>query len=295
MSQSCTPYNRRGDGFSIQSISPNAVAMLASVSKDTCLLPRGSNTLTLSAPELLQIRQTLSACPITPSAIVPIDVSTRLAILQTKRNNTGFLSYALERGPGLGILDTNFGWDNEGIWFSGDATGVSDASYPIFTNFTIPSDKQVEVSVDFVNNEGCADFGLCFYPSGTIPEWQWNSNETRIACQYDCPIPVIHGLTDSNDDDEDVLTTGNTYTCNVIYNPNSNPNITFNTKFNETIINTLTIDDQVLTSDYRIGFTADQDDDEFKTYIKNLIININNGEAIYESSLQNITIPLILS
>lgn len=286
---SCTPFNKQKDGFSIQSISPSAIAMLASISKDTCLLPRDTNMLTLSAPELLQIRQTLSECTITPQAIASIDTPTQLAILQMKRYNYTFLSYLLGRGPGAGILGTNFGWDEDGVWFSGNA-GSSDPSYPIFTNFTIPLDKQVEVTVDFVYNHNCTDFGLCFYQDDTTPEWNWGDNVTRIACQYDCPSPIIVGLTNSNYPEDNILTPGNTYTCNVIYNPNSNPNITLNTKLNGTIIDTITLDDQVLTSDYRIGFCADQDNTSFRTYIKNLTININNGEKIYESTLQNTTI-----
>lgn len=297
----CTPYNRERTGFSIQSISPNAIAMLANISKDTCLLPQGVNALTLSASELLQIRQTLSECPITPSSINPIDTATELAILQMKQNNSGtivdFLSYVLERAPGARILDENLGWDNDGVWFTGD-TEPSDegaeASYPIFTNFTIPPNKQVEVTVDFVYNQRCADFGLCFYQDGTTPKWDWGSNNTRIACSYNCRDPSIYGLTTSNDREENILAPiyTYTYTCNVLYDPNNNPNITLNTILNGSMpLDTITLNDQVLTSAYRIGFCADQDNTSFRTYIKNLTININNGETIYESSLQNVIIP----
>lgn len=289
---SCTIYNRQEDGFIIQSISPNTVAMLENISKGSCLLPRDVNTLTLSAQELLQIRQTRSRCTIRPSAITPIDAATELAILQMKRNNTFFISYLLGRGPDAGILGTNFGWDSDGVWFSGDATEITSYSYPIFTTFTIPSDKQVEVSVEFVYNQRCADFGLCFYNDNITPDWNWDSDTTRIACSYNCPTPAIYGLTTMNDREEDILTVGNTYTCHVIYNPNSNPNITLNTILDGTIIDTITLNDQVLTGDYRIGFSADQDNTDYRTYIKNLTIDINNGETVYESSLQDITIPL---
>jgi hypothetical protein len=62
------------------------------------------------------------------------------------------------------------------------------------------------------------------------------------------------------------------------------------TTLNGTIVDSITLNNQVLTSAYRIGFSADQDDEDFRTYIKNLTINVNNGERIYESTLQNITI-----
>lgn len=290
---SCTPYDRERAGFSIQSVSPSAVVMLETISKDTCVLPRGVNALTLSASELLQIRQTFSECTITPSgAIAPIDAPTQLAILQTKQNNSrtiiDFLSYLEGRGPGDGILDTNFGWDSDGVWFSGNAG--EDPSYPIFTNFTIPSNQQVEVTVEFVYNQRCADFGLCFYQDDTVPDWDWGSNPTRIACSYNCETPAIYGLTTENDPEVNLLIPPNTYTCNVIYNPNSNPNITLTTTLNGTTVDTRTLDNQVLTSAYRIGFSADQDNEDFRTYIKNLTINVNNGEQIYESSLQNVAI-----
>lgn len=208
-------------------------------------------------------------------------------------NDLSFLCYTEGRGPGSGILDTNFGWDSNGVWFTGDA-GTNKNSYPIFTNFTISYDKQVEINVDFVYNEEFSDFGLCFYQNTEIPQWNWSQNMTRIACQYNGFNPWIYGLT-SNKFGSYSLVNGNTYTCNVIYNPNSNPNITMNTKLNDSILNTITINNQSLkmsipAQDYRIGFCADQDDMSFKTYITNLKINVNNGETIYESSLQNVAI-----
>lgn len=207
---------------------------------------------------------------------------------QNQKQNVPFLSYVTGRGPGSGILDTNFGWDADGVWFSGNA-GSSLPSYPIFTNFTIPSNKPVEVTVDYVYSTNCSDFGFCFYQDGTIPQWSWSQNTTRIACSYNCENPEIYGL-DNEIESSYTLTDPNIYTCNAIYNPLSNPNITLNTKFGGTIVDTITLDDQVLASDYRIGFSADQDSLGSKTYIKNLTINVNSGEQIYTSSLQNVSI-----
>lgn len=221
------------------------------------------------------------------SSIPSLCINQFITLNQPSSSSCSFLSYVIGRGPGSGILNTNFGWDNDGVWFSGDA-GNPAPSYPIFTNCIIPSNKPVDVSVDFVYNYICADFGLCFYSEETIPEWQWAPNNTRIACQYDCATPYVVGL-------NNVLGTTyrlsfpNVYTCNVIYNPNTNPNITMNTKLNGTIIDTISLDNQTLNCNYRIGFSADND--TLKTYIKNLKININNGEKIYNNNLQNVTIP----
>jgi len=196
------------------------------------------------------------------------------------------LFYALGRGPGDGIVDTNFGWDSSGVWFSGNS--VSHA-YPIFTNLVIPQNKSVTITVDFVYNESCADFGMCIYPGNELPDWDWGPNSSRIAVQYNCPNPFIYGLTNEQESAYE-LTVGNTYTCKFTYNPNSNPNITMVTLLNGTVLDTITLNDQVLSSNYRVGFTADQDYTDYRTYIKNLTINVNNCEQCYGSSLQNITV-----
>ena len=196
------------------------------------------------------------------------------------------LLYSLGRGPGDGILDTNFGWDASGVWFSG---GADSSAYPIFTNPVIPQNKSVTITVDFVYNEECSDFGMCIYPENGIPDWNWHPDSSRIAVQYNCPNPYIYGLTSQQESFYELIV-GNTYTCKFIYNPNSNPNITMITLLNGTILDTITLNDQVLSSNYRIGFCADQDDTDYRTYIKNLTINVNNGEQIYNNSLQNITV-----
>lgn len=205
------------------------------------------------------------------------------------------LSYLEGRGPGAGILNTHFGWDANGVWFAGDANDPSNErapSYPIFTNPIISQNKKVEVSVDFVYNEECSDFGLCFYQDGTVPEWRRNNiNSTRIACQYDCSHPEVSGLTNIYHSSLFDLTIGNTYTCNVTYDPISNPSITLNTLLDGSIVDTITLNDQTLSGAYRIGFSADRDGSSSKTYIKNLTVNVNNGELTYSSSLQTITIP----
>lgn len=218
-----------------------------------------------------------------------VTVKNNLKTINEENNNIcPFLSYVTERGPENGILNRNFGWDSQGIWFSGNA-GDNQPSYPIFSKFVIPVNKKVEVCVDFVYNERCSDFGLCFYQDGDIPEWNWGSNNKRIACQYDCPTPCIYGLTNEIRSSYN-LVVGNTYTCDVIYNPNNNPNTTLTTKLNGNIVNSISLNDNKLSNDYRIGFCSDRDTSSFKTYIKNLKININNGEQIYENSLQNIII-----
>lgn len=203
-----------------------------------------------------------------------------------------FLRFIMGWGPGIGIINTNFGWDINGVWFSGNARS-NYPSYPIFTNFTIPANKKVEVSVDFDYFARESDFGICFYLDNTVPKWNWSYDNTRIACQYDDVWPFIHGLNDSNSTYNDVLSIPNTYTCNVIYDPNNEPNVTFHTLLNGVIVDSCTLNGQTLGVDYRIGFCADNDDIASKSYMRNVTININNGEKIYSNNLNNISIPEI--
>lgn len=201
-----------------------------------------------------------------------------------------WLVYSLNRGPAGGVLNTNFGWDSNGVWFSGSSNGPA---YPVFTHFTIPQNNIVTISVDFVYNQGCSDFGMCVYLDGTTPEWNWGSNDTRIACQYNCPNPYIYGINDGVTNGSAPLIIGNTYTAQMIYDPNSTPNITLNTLLENTIVDTITLDDVLPSGNYRIGFTADQDNIDFKTYIKNLNIHVvDDSENDYTrmSTLQSINI-----
>ena len=223
-----------------------------------------------------------------PNGVAPCDLSPP-APPPPPPSLLDWLVYALNRGPGAGILDTNYGWDASGVWFNGSSDTVP--AYPVFTNFTIPTSCSVTVTVDFVYNEVGSDFGMCVYLDGTIPEWRWYANPTRIACQYDYRVPNIYGLNNVTSNEGDILIVGNTYTAQMIYDPNNIPNVTFNTLLNGTILETLTLNDVLPSGNYLIGFTADRDNINYKTYMKNLTITINcEGTTVYTSPLQNIII-----
>lgn len=92
-SNSCTNYDRQGNGFRIQSVSPATINMQDNTSSNTagqCFPPHNINMLTLSAIELLNIRKTLSDCPIPPQTLSSIDAPTQLSILQMKTINDSF-------------------------------------------------------------------------------------------------------------------------------------------------------------------------------------------------------------
>ena len=56
------------------------------------------------------------------------------------------------RGPDYGVRGTNFDWDENGLWFSGDA-GMNTPAYPVYTRFTIAEKDRVEISVDFIYDD----------------------------------------------------------------------------------------------------------------------------------------------
>jgi hypothetical protein len=205
-----------------------------------------------------------------------------------------FLVYTpLTRGPGDGILNTNFGWDSSGVWFLGDA-GFNTPSYPIFTNFDISKNKKVKIYVDYIYNNSCPDFGLCFYDKNIIPEWVYSADISRIACSTSCDQLKIFGLDNQSPFSPAVLIIGNTYTLVITYDPTNttSDNILFEAYLGNTLVpgSSITLSSLKINNDYKIGFCADQDETT-RAYIKNLTININNGELIYTNTLQNITIP----
>jgi hypothetical protein len=82
---------------------------------------------------------------------------------------------------------TSTGFDSSGMWITGNASTTGN-SYPIVTNegFT---DTNLELSYAVVKNDGCSDHGICIFRSGTSPTWNWGTNTSRIAFQWNCGNP----------------------------------------------------------------------------------------------------------
>lgn len=180
------------------------------------------------------------------------------------------------------------GQTGEGVFFDSNA-GDGDISYPVRTNFSIAGETKVTVTVDMVVNDECSDFGLCVFEdneSGIQPEWAWDPNTTRIAAQYDCTQPVIFTLNDSAYSGYDIPSPG-TYRVRFTYDPNNSPNVTLETlDTSDNVLDTITIDGTLDTNNfYYIGFSADQDSTNLRTYIQNLIIDVDGGST-YTDSLQ---------
>lgn len=203
-----------------------------------------------------------------------------------------FLTY-VEGRTHLPVLNTNFGWDSAGAWFG--PTSGDTASYPIFTNFTIPTNYKVQVEFDIEIDSFCSDAGVALYVNGTTPEWSFGTNTTRIAAQFNCPTMEIQGIETSVSSEGEGVPDAGTYRAVLVYDPaDTSDNVTFRLMTKEdipTLVLQLALTETLPTGAYRIGFAADMDSGEgdngdSRTYISNLSISINNGATLYEDSLQ---------
>lgn len=176
-----------------------------------------------------------------------------------------------------------FGFDGSGLWFTGDAQPASQ-SYPVRTNFNIPSETTTTIVFTVNHNDSCADQGVCFYRDGDAPQWNWGSESSRIAIQVDCPQPMIAGLSsqipvDTESGGSQSLGSPGFYTFEITYNPSAS-SVTLNVYSGQdtsgALLETLSLNERLPEGDYRIGFVSDQDDGTTKSYFSNLTISYGN-------------------
>jgi hypothetical protein len=220
------------------------------------------------------------------------------------QSNKSFLVYQQGiRGPGDGIYGVNFGWDSvvNGIWFSGPANKqneTSSPSYPIFTNFSIPSNVPVDITFTYqrtgdVQHAGDYGFGIAFYAENEMPKWCYSYDNSRIAVQNQYGYNYVYGQTVSDtkytSDLETPLSINETYTIVVSYAPEQN---SANANINVEVYDSggtykqeysLNGNLQKINGNYKIGFCADQNITGAKTYINNIVIDINNGTQYYQN------------
>jgi hypothetical protein len=191
------------------------------------------------------------------------------------------------RSPDRNTLDTHYGFDSNGMWFTGDneATYQNQPAYPIHTTASFPADTKVVVEFDVSVVAGEEDWGVCVYPANGIPHWTWGPHPSRIAAAVDCSVDGdpyvqanIYGLTDDVIGTD--LSTPAVDRARFTYDPVAEMS-TFE----------LLDADGVVTArselpgrldrgqDYRIGFDADWDEagPTDKSYFTNL--NITVGET----------------
>ena len=168
----------------------------------------------------------------------------------------------------LRLPGVNFGWTSDTIWFSGDASGEGDPlpSYPIFTNFTISDRSVVEVSYSFPYTN-CNDISVAVYrDADSPPNWEWGSDPTRIAGDYNCGVPEINGLS-SGVEGYDLLSGGDTYWSYFKYDP------AFRHAWHDHSANVTISSDGIATADWPIDNAA--------IVQANIPLNFGNNISIY--------------
>ena len=212
------------------------------------------------------------------------------AVVEERIPLPDFLTY-VEGREHLPTLNTNFGWDENGVWFGNADEGTS---YPIFTDFTIPTNAKVQVEFDVEIDSFCSDAGMCVYVNGTTPEWNYGTSPNRIAVQFNCPNLEIEGIEDSTSSEGGVDDPG-VYRMVMVYDPeDTTDNVIFRvmtTGNSPTLVNEISLTETLPTGAYRIGFASDLNpnegnDGDTRTYISNLSISINNGTTVYADTLQ---------
>lgn len=193
-----------------------------------------------------------------------------------------FLTWEEQRGH-LQYLNTHFGWDSDGVWFTNAAEGGS--SYPIFTNFTIPQNVGVTVTFDVEINSECSDMGIAIYEAEALPVWDYDPNTTRIAAQFNCfNLQLIGRTTEVTAGEDEGVPAEGTYTVTFTYNPTASTNkvtVSYKAQGSNDVISTLSINEALPAGPYRVGFAADQNNPNVRTYMSNLEI-VTSDERIDE-------------
>jgi hypothetical protein len=186
------------------------------------------------------------------------------------------------RSPDRDTLDTDYGFDSTGMWFTGnnEATFDDSPAYPIHTTDSFPADVKVVVEFEIDYNDGEEDWGICVYPADGVPHWSWDSHPSRIAATIDIGENdlQIYGFTDST-----FSSLGNpnpgTYTARFTYDPIAELS-TFEIEDAAGVVFSRCQQPGRLArdQDYRIGFDADWDNAGVgeKSYFTGLTITSGN-------------------
>ena len=186
------------------------------------------------------------------------------------------------RSPDRNTLDTHYGFDSTGMWFTGNNEETFDDSpaYPIHTTDSFPADVKVVVEFEIDYNDGEEDWGICVYPADGVPHWSWNPHPSRIAGMIDIGDGdlSIYGFTDSTFSSLNNPNPG-TYTARFTYDPIAELT-TFEIEDSAGVVFSRCQQPGRLArdQDYRIGFDADWDNAGVgeKSYFTGLTITSGN-------------------
>jgi hypothetical protein len=189
--------------------------------------------------------------------------------------------------PGLkNQLDTQYGFDSNGMFFSGNAD--NDIAYPIRTNLHIHGEDTTEiiVTINFANT--IDDHGIAIFNSTSVPVWRYATDATRIAFQFSSGTPRLYGQTTQDVSGTPVVTAGNDYTIKFVYNPSNTVTVyTYDgPDTTGTLLDTRTINEVLPAGDYIIGFDADQDGIGAKSYFTNVIIRTLTNTVVNNLEVQ---------
>jgi hypothetical protein len=115
------------------------------------------------------------------------------------------------------------------------------------------------------------------FSESATPFWSWGLTQNGLIAQWDCGDPKLGWPTGDLSVGGDVLEIGSAFIGVIDYDPTlSESNLRLTTKtYAGQIIDSI-VASQLLPAgeDYKIGFSADQDDAEGVSYFKNLKITI---------------------
>ena len=189
-----------------------------------------------------------------------------------------FLAY----NPGYGdkpTIDTHFGFDSGGMWFTGNAN--DQRAFPIRTNFHFHDTDVVEVTATIYFDTSGDDHGMAVFPVNTNPYWKFSTFAGRIQFNYNVGIPQLWGTANSSVAGSSVLSADNYYTFKFTYDPTQS-SVTAETFSGNTAVgsplDTRTITENLNAKEFVVGFDADQDNLANKSYFKGLTIKtLTNG------------------
>jgi hypothetical protein len=201
----------------------------------------------------------------------------------------------------LPILNTDYGWDSIGVWTVNDTIGrgMEGISYPFRTTFTISTGTISKTTVDFMVTDVTeidAGFGIGVFASSTSnPIWDWDSTDgntsaNRIGAQYNGTRPELHGISGGAKSFYNLPGPG-TYRARLTVIPSGGRNLdikleTLDISNDENVLDTINYTETLFdVGSYRIGFASDQDNNNPRTYFKNLSIDINHGATNYTDAL----------
>lgn len=179
--------------------------------------------------------------------------------------------------------NVNYGFDANGMFFNGEITG-GNVAYPIRTKFNYSQDRVVEVVFTIDYNSDCPNHCVSFYSTSDAPTFEWGSGANCISFKFDCGSPQIDGIFSSvGGFGENILPLYGIYTIMLTYDRGagkvSAKVFTGDTIYGE-FLSEIVLEEVLQPGPFRIGFDADQDDDDSTTAIfQSLTISDRAGQT----------------